>query len=353
MDKILSIIVPAYNMEDYLAYCLDSLLIGKELEYLEVLVINDGSTDTTSAIAHNYAQKYPDIFRVVDKNNGNYGSCINRGLREATGKYIKILDADDSFDTAHFRDFVIFLLETNADLIISDFSVTDPFRKVIKTIRYDFPETGHLFSIQDVAHTEEFKAMQMHACCYRREILLQMNYKQTEGISYTDQEWIFIPMVRVKTIGRFAKPVYLYLIGRDGQTISSAIKKKHISHTMQCAYSMSKTYVLYRNEIPIILLEYLHDKLNYMIKEVYVYYFNHYTLTNREELLRFDNTLKEISKEVYLLPTRKTSRFDYITYWRLHPYIHPAIIQMFSRSYFFAIQLRNRLHKQGCMELPT
>lgn len=352
MDKILSIIVPAYNMEDYLAYCLDSLLIGKELEYLEVLVINDGSTDTTSAIAHNYAQKYPDIFRVVDKNNGNYGSCINRGLREATGKYIKILDADDSFDTAHFRDFVIFLLETNADLIISDFSVTDPFRKVIKTIRYDFSETVHLFSIQDVAHTEEFKAMQMHACCYRREILLQMNYEQTEGISYTDQEWIFIPMIRVKTISRFDKPVYLYLTGREGQTIDPVIKNKRISHIIQCAYSMSRAYVLHRNEIPVILLEYFHERLNYMIKEVYVYCFNHYSPTNREKLLRFDHTLKDIDEEVYLLPTHRSPRFDYITYWRLHPCTNSAIIKLLSRSYFLAIQLRNRLRKPDSVKMP-
>lgn len=98
MDKILTVVIPTYNMERYLRYCLDSLCVGRGSDALEVLVINDGSTDSSSAIAHEYEQKSPGIFRVIDKENGNYGSCVNRGLTEAKGKYIKILDADDSFD---------------------------------------------------------------------------------------------------------------------------------------------------------------------------------------------------------------------------------------------------------------
>lgn len=88
-------------MEKYLRRCLDSLIIDEDgMKQLEVLVINDGSKDSSSQIAHEYQDKYPDTFRVIDKENGNYGSCINRGLKEATGKYVKVLDADDWFDTA-------------------------------------------------------------------------------------------------------------------------------------------------------------------------------------------------------------------------------------------------------------
>lgn len=108
MEKILTIIIPAYNMEKFLPYCLDSLLIESRLEDVEVLVINDGSTDRTSAIAHEYEERLHGIVRVIDKNNGNYGSCINVGLKEAAGRYIKILDADDSFDTDNFGLFISF-----------------------------------------------------------------------------------------------------------------------------------------------------------------------------------------------------------------------------------------------------
>lgn len=85
MQKLLTIVIPTYNMQDYLPRCLDSLVLydGALMEQLEVLVINDGSKDNSSAIAHEYEAKFPNTFRVIDKENGNYGSCINRGLKEA------------------------------------------------------------------------------------------------------------------------------------------------------------------------------------------------------------------------------------------------------------------------------
>lgn len=97
MENILSIIIPTYNMEKYLDKCLASLIIeDKELmRQLEVLVVIDGAKDRSSEIAHTYQNRFADTFRVIDKENGNYGSCINRGLKEATGRYVKVLDADD------------------------------------------------------------------------------------------------------------------------------------------------------------------------------------------------------------------------------------------------------------------
>lgn len=96
IEKLLTIIIPTYNMQEYLHRCLDSLLVRADLmDRLEVLVVNDGSKDNSSAIAHEYEAKYSQTIRVIDKENGNYGSCVNRGLVEAQGKYIKVLDADD------------------------------------------------------------------------------------------------------------------------------------------------------------------------------------------------------------------------------------------------------------------
>ena len=92
MDKLLTIVIPAYNMEKYLDRCLSSLIVGDEkMQHLEVLVINDGSKDRTSEIAHTYEDRFPGTIRVVDKENGHYGSCVNRGLEEARGTFIKVL----------------------------------------------------------------------------------------------------------------------------------------------------------------------------------------------------------------------------------------------------------------------
>ena len=84
--KALTLIVPSYNMEKYLAKCCESVVVTPELmERLEVIVVNDGSTDKTSEIAHSFERRYPGTFRVIDKENGHYGSCVNRGLAEAKG----------------------------------------------------------------------------------------------------------------------------------------------------------------------------------------------------------------------------------------------------------------------------
>ena len=118
MEKVLSLIIPTYNMEKYLKKCLDSLIV-ENMDLLEVLVVNDGSKDNSSKIAHEYEEKYPNTFRVIDKENGNYGSCINRGLAEAKGKYVKVLDADDCFDVNNFNKYLSFLQENDVDLVLN------------------------------------------------------------------------------------------------------------------------------------------------------------------------------------------------------------------------------------------
>ena len=137
-------------MENYLHKCLDSLIVSDDnMNRLEVLVINDGSKDSSSQIAHEYESKYPQTFRVVDKENGNYGSCINRGLKEAKGKYVKVLDADDYFDNVVFNQFLSFLSETDADLIINDYSVVDGNGN--NTDNYSFPlPMENVFSLGDL-----------------------------------------------------------------------------------------------------------------------------------------------------------------------------------------------------------
>ena len=99
MCKILTIAIPAYNMEKYVGRCLDSVLHTAMTNTIEVLLINDGSKDSTLRIAQEYATKWPETLRVINKPNGGWGSAINCAISEAAGKYFKILDADDWFDT--------------------------------------------------------------------------------------------------------------------------------------------------------------------------------------------------------------------------------------------------------------
>ena len=139
MEKILTIVIPTYNMQDYLRRCLDSLIVPEEqMQLLEVLVVNDGSKDNSSAIAHEYQDKYPGTFRVIDKENGNYGSCVNRGLKEATGKYIKILDADDWFDSEQLDLLIEKLGLLDENVAVAKFGVKHVFSEC--TVCHDVKE---------------------------------------------------------------------------------------------------------------------------------------------------------------------------------------------------------------------
>lgn len=329
MDKILTLVIPSYNMEEYLPYCLDSLLVKENLGCLEVLVVNDGSRDRTSEIAHGYEKSCPDVFRVIDKENGNYGSCVNRGLQEAKGKYIKILDADDSFDTANFEKYLAFLKETDADLVISDFAVVDENRNITRMVSHGFP--AGCLQMDDICNSQNFSHIQMHAVTYRRDLLLNLVYKQTEGISYTDQEWTFTPMSGVKTVCFFDRYVYKYLVGREGQTMNPSVKAKRIQDVCLCVYSMSRAYEQYKGRVSERVRKYFHGRLYYMIKEVYVSGFLNYSAGNKKMLCQFDSALKDISQEAYDLVGR--GRFNHIAFWRVHPDVNIVLVKGMSWCY--------------------
>ena len=85
MKKILTVVVPTYNVEKYIDQCLSSFVIPEIMEDLEVLAVNDGSKDGSVRIAQRYEEQYPDTFRIIHKENGGHGSTINRGIQEASG----------------------------------------------------------------------------------------------------------------------------------------------------------------------------------------------------------------------------------------------------------------------------
>ena len=95
MKKVLSVIIPVYNMEKYIRQCLESLMIKEVLDKIEILVVLDGSTDRSEEIAMEYAKAHPYSVRVISKPNGGHGSAINTGMDNAVGEYVKVLDSDD------------------------------------------------------------------------------------------------------------------------------------------------------------------------------------------------------------------------------------------------------------------
>ena len=219
MQKLLTIIVPSYNMEHYLDRCVSSLLslAPEELKKTEVLIVNDGSTDATSRIAHGYQNQYPDVIKVIDKENGNYGSCINTGLSCATGKYIKVLDADDCFDVDAYSSFVKQLQTLDVDLVVTEYTQVDSEDKITNISRFCKQDNRVLTNLKSCN-----SYWPMHCVCYRTKMLQDHNYEQTPGISYTDTEWSVIPLLYVNSVAILPLYLYQYLVGRAGQTMEAS-----------------------------------------------------------------------------------------------------------------------------------
>lgn len=240
MKKIFSVVVPTYNMETLLSRCLDSFILSQDyMDKMEILVVNDGSKDKSLEIALRYAQEYPNTYKVIDKPNGNYGSCINVALKVATGKYFRICDSDDCYENSNLSQYLDFLTSTDADIVFTPYSI---FHGDELSSTFDVFEEycDGVYSIDnlnwDTPTLSKFRAM--HSMTVKREILISNNYYQTEGISYTDTQFIFYSCLYAKTCVFFNAVIYLYFLGRDGQTMSPAAMVKSHMHFYENANRM-------------------------------------------------------------------------------------------------------------------
>ena len=242
--KVLSIIIPMYNMENYIGKCLQSLLdIPTEcLESIDIIVVNDGSKDQSLRIATSYQKKYPEVIRVIDKENGNYGSCINAGLAKALGTYVKVLDSDDYFSSVGLSAILEKISSIPVmDMIITDFDIINANDEITNHVSFHLKKEKCLL-FNDI--WKKISDIQMHAIIYRTELFKEINYHQTEGVSYTDQEWCYYPMVKIQTVYYVNNVLYKYLLGREGQTMSENVLKKKISNLEIVANKMLKHFSL-------------------------------------------------------------------------------------------------------------
>lgn len=125
-EKLVSVIIPAYNIEDYIGRCLDSI-ISQTYKNLEIIVVDDGSRDYTGEILDNYAKKDRRI-KVIHKENGGVSSARNKGIEAAEGDYIGFIDGDDLIEPEMYKTLVDLLEEENADIAHCGYQMVFPDR---------------------------------------------------------------------------------------------------------------------------------------------------------------------------------------------------------------------------------
>lgn len=224
--KLLTITVPMYNVENYIRTCLDSFVIPEIMEELEVLVINDATPDGSRVLAAEYEKKYPDTFRIIDKENGGHGSTINRGIEEAKGKYFKVVDGDDWVDHDGFLHLMEHLRKTDTDMVLSNYHWVDhssgrrsaEVKKICPLMQDKI-----VYPMEQVA---DQIFMKMHAVTYKTSILRNQPERLDEHCFYVDAEYMLFPLPNIKTVSQIPDFVYQYRIGLPGQSMSLDNMKK-------------------------------------------------------------------------------------------------------------------------------
>lgn len=312
----------------------------ENMQRLEVLVINDGSKDSSSLIAHEYASNYPQTFRVVDKENGNYGSCVNYGLKEASGKYVKILDADDYFNKDVLNKYVNFLQDRDEDFIITNTVEVDESGKTLVANTFRLIPNVQLSLSQldgrDIVH--------MHSITYKLEVIKNINYKQTEGVSYSDNEWSTWPLIYMKSLVYFNDFLYCYLIGREGQTVSmDSYVKNRIQFLTVAERVMSKLYYLDKNSDS---FPYLQNRVRYILLVIYRKLIVYDQCRHVSELEVFDKRMKVKYPKFYSLLEDEmlghVFKYPYISAWRKSNYESVNLFIIRLQQLLYSIRNRSK-----------
>lgn len=225
--KLLSIAIPCYNSQDYMAHCIESLLPGGE--DVEILIVNDGSKDDTAKIADEYAAKYPTIVKAIHKENGGHGSAVNTGIENATGIYFKVVDSDDWVKEDAYLAILEKLRELTGgvdtlDLLISNFVYEKEGERRKKVMRYKhvLPEY-RMFGWKDVGRFHVGQYILMHSVIYRTKLLRECGLKLPEHTFYVDNLFANCPLPFVQRIYYLNEDLYHYYLGREDQSVNEKV----------------------------------------------------------------------------------------------------------------------------------
>jgi glycosyltransferase involved in cell wall biosynthesis len=217
-SAVVTFAVPVYNGAGTLPECLDSLLACPDR--VEIIVINDGSTDGTLSIANEYKARHPQILRVVDKANGGHGSGINTAAQIAGGKYFRPIDADDRAVNA--RAFTEALSKADSDIVLTRFRTFDEASGKSAGFRANGLDFGKQCCMGEFWRRGErnFHACKYHGVTYRTDFYRRCGMELPEGISYGDEIYSTVPFKYAKSILPLDLLLYEYRLGAAGQSVS-------------------------------------------------------------------------------------------------------------------------------------
>ena len=244
--KYISFAIPSYNSEAYMDRAIESILKGGE--DVEIIIVNDGSKDRTSEIAHQYEEKYPTIVKAVDKENGGHGDAVNSGLAHATGKYFKVVDSDDWVDEDALKRILTVLKGFEAenkevDMFIANYVYEKEGKVDKKVINYRgvLPE-NQIFTWNDAKRFKIGQYILMHSVIYRTEFLKLTQIKLPKHTFYVDNIYVYYPLPHVHNVYYMDVDLYRYYIGREDQSVNERVMIGRVDQQIFVTKSMIDMY---------------------------------------------------------------------------------------------------------------
>lgn len=234
--KLLSFAIPCYNSKDYMEHCIESILPGGD--DVEIIIVDDGSKDETAAIADRYAAEYPDIVKAVHQENGGHGEAVNTGLKNATGKYFKVVDSDDWVDLESYKKILDKLREfeqenTQIDMLLANYVYEKEGAKRKKAMRQTGFPRNEIFTWSDIKHIHKGHYILMHSVIYRTELLRSCGLKLPKHTFYVDNIYVYKPLPYVRTMYYLDVDFYRYFIGRDDQSVNEQVMIRRIDQQIR------------------------------------------------------------------------------------------------------------------------
>lgn len=225
-SPVLTVVVPAWNATPHLERCVHSLLRGTT-NGLEVIVVDDGSTDGTRALADRLAAENADVVRVVTQPNRGHGGAINTGLAEARGTWFRVVDADDWVDAPAFSTLMDELThERRADLLLTDYAEVRPELPLPRRVPlFERLPAGALCTFDGLTHPRYGLTSWgpiLSTSTFRTELLRRAGLRLTENSAYVDLEYCTLGLEFVETFRALDLDLYRYSLGSETQTVSAA-----------------------------------------------------------------------------------------------------------------------------------
>ncbi|WOC52545.1 glycosyl transferase family 2 [Bergeyella porcorum] len=212
--KKVSIIVPVYNVEHYLNKCLSSL-VNQSLQEIEILVVNDGSTDNSQQIIDDFQQRFPEKIFPFVKENGGLSDARNFALDRASGEFIGFVDSDDYVTETMFDEMYHLAKKHNAEMVVCNLQKVDEFGTVTQKLT-QIPNMPEKINLKE--HFSVFSDLSYFACnkLFNRELFKEKRFKK--GVHFEDIQLIPQLLLECETLAQTQSYHYQYLERSDSIT---------------------------------------------------------------------------------------------------------------------------------------